>query len=184
MTIDIVDSIDEKINLFNDTYDTDIIAVFPDRKEIYVRDMGQFLKSFFAEWDDDVLFAEWDDDVFVDTDHNMRTVEKSMLTQDKRYQVFLQDDYTGYTVIGEYELASDAEEAIENCHVRQYNIRIAMNFEVSVTVTASSLSDAEDIAYNFCSDSMNLENRYYADDNIEEWDVTDTNIEITDSELA
>lgn len=175
MTIDIVDSINEKINLFNDTYDTDIIAVFPDRKEIYVRDMGQFLKSFFAEWDDDV---------FVDTDHNMRTVEKSVLTQDTRYQVFLQDDYTGYTVIGEYELASDAEEAIENCHVRQYNIRIAMNFEVSVTVTASSLSDAEDIAYNFCSDSMNLENRYYADDNIEEWDVTDSNIEITDAELA
>lgn len=175
MTIDIVDSIDEKINLFNETYDTDIIAVFPDKKEIYVRDMAEFLRTFFAEWDDDV---------FVDTDHNMRTVEKSVLTQDTRYQVFLQDDYTGYTVIGEYELASDAEEAIENCHVRQYNIRIAMNFEVSVTVTASSLSDAEDIAYNFCSDSMNLENRYYADDNIEEWDVTDTNIEITDSELA
>lgn len=175
MNIDIVDSIDEKINLFNETYDTDIVAVFPDRKEVYVRDMGQFLKSFFAEWDDDV---------FVDTDHNMRTVEKSVLTQDKRYQVFLQDDYTGYTIIGEYEAESDAEEAIENCHVRQYNIRIAMSFEVSVTVTASSLSDAEDIAYNFCSDSMNLENRYYADDNLEEWDVTDTNIEITDSELA
>lgn len=32
MNIDIVDSIDEKINLFNDTYDTDIIAVFPDKK--------------------------------------------------------------------------------------------------------------------------------------------------------
>lgn len=175
MNIDIVDSIDEKINLFSETYNTNVVAVFPDRKEIYVRDMGQFLKSFFAEWDDDV---------YVDADHNMRTVEKSVLTQDTRYQVFLQDDYTGYTVIGEYEIASDAEEAIENCHVRQYNIRIAMNFEVSVTVTASSLSDAEDIAYNFCSDSMNLENRYYADDNIEEWDVTDTNIEITDSELA
>ena len=141
MNIDIVDSIDEKINLFNETYDTDIVAVFPDRKEIYVRDMGEFLKSFFAEWDDDV---------FVDTDHNMRTVEKSMLTQDKRYQVFLQDDYTGYTIIGEYELASDAEEAIENCSTRQYNVTVAMNFEVSVTVTASSLSDAEDAAYNFC----------------------------------
>lgn len=175
MNIDIVDSIDEKINLFNDTYDTDIIAVFPDKKEIYVRDMGQFLKSFFAEWDDDV---------FVDTEHNMRTVENSVLTQDKRYQVFLQDDYTGYTVIGEYELASDAEEAITNCHVRQYNIRIAMNFEVSVTVTASSLSEAEDAAYNFCCDSMNLENRYTFQDNIDEWDIDDSNIEIIDSELA
>lgn len=70
MNIDIVDSIDEKINLFNETYDTDIVAVFPDRKEIYVRDMGEFLKSFFAEWDDDV---------FVDTDHNMRTVENLFL---------------------------------------------------------------------------------------------------------
>lgn len=175
MNIDIVDSIDEKINLFNDTYGTDIIAVFPDRKEIYVRDMGQFLKSFFADLDDEVP---------VDTDHNLRTVENSVLTQDKRYQVFLQDDYTGYTVIGEYELASDAEEAIESCIKRQYNIRIAMNFEVSVTVTASSLSEAEDAAYNFCCDSMNLENRYTFDDNIDEWDIDDSNIEITDSELA
>lgn len=175
MNIDIVDSIDEKINLFNNTYGTNVVAVFPDRKEIYVGDMAEFLRTYFAEWDDEVP---------VDTDHNMRTVEKSVLTGREMYQVFLQDDYTGYTVIGEYEIASDAEEAIENCNVRQYNIRIAMNFEVSVTVTASSLSDAEDIAYNFCSDSMNLENRYYADDNIEEWDVTDTNIEITDSELA
>lgn len=175
MTIDIVDSIDEKINLFNETYETDIIAVFPDRKEIYVRDMGQFLKSFFADWDDDV---------FVDTDHNMRTVEKSVLTQDTRYQVFLQDDYTGYTIIGEYELPSDAKEAIENCHVRQYNITVAMNFELSVTVTASSLSEAEDAAHDFCCDSMNLENRYTFDDNIDEWDITNTNIEIIDSELA
>lgn len=175
MNIDIVDSIDEKLNLFSANYGTDIIAVFPDRKEIYVRDMGQFLKS---------LFAEWDDDVFVDTDHNLRTVEKSVLTQDKRYQVFLQDDYTGYTVIGEYETESDATEAIENCSTRQYNITVAMNFEVSVTVTASSLSEAEDAAYNFCCDSMNLENRYTFQDNIDEWDVTDTNIEITDSELA
>ena len=31
---------------------------------------------------------------------------------------------------------------------------------------------------------MNLENRYTFDDNIDEWDVEDTNIEITDSELA
>lgn len=175
MNIDIVDSIDEKINLFNDTYDTDIIAVFPDKKEIYVRDMGQFLKAFFAEWDDDV---------FVDTDHNLRTVEKSVLTQDKRYQVFLQDDYTGYTIIGEYETESDAEEAIENCHVRQYNITVAMNFEVSVTVTASSLSEAEDAAYNFCADSMNLEDRYSYQDNIDEWDITDSDIGVTDCELA
>lgn len=177
MNINIVDSIDEKINLFNETYDTDIVAVFPDRKEIYVRDMGEFLKSFFAEWDDDV---------FVDTDHNMRTVEKSVLTQDTRYQVFLQDDYTGYTVIGEYELASDAEEAIETCHTRQYNIRVAMNFELSVTVTASSLSEAEDAAYNFCCESMNLDNHYLStfQDNIEEWDIDDSNIEIIDSELA
>lgn len=175
MTIDIVDLIDEKINFFNDTYDTDIVAVFPDRKEIYVRDMGEFLKAFFAEWDDDV---------FVDTDHNMRTVEKSVLTQDTRYQVFLQDDYTGYTVIGEYELASDAEEAIENCHMRQYNIRIAMNFELSITVTASSLSKAEDAAHDFCYDSMNLENHYTFDDNIDEWDINNSNIEIIDSELA
>ena len=93
MNIDIVDSIDEKINLFNDTYGTNVVAVFPDRKEIYVRDMGQFLKAFFADWDDEV---------FVDTDHNMRTVEKSVITQDTRYQVFLQDDYTSYTIIGEY----------------------------------------------------------------------------------
>ena len=175
MNIDIVDSIDEKINLFNDTYGTDIIAVFPDKKEIYVRDMGQFLKAYFAEWDDDV---------FVDVDHNMRTVENSVLTQDKRYQVFLRDDYTGYTVIGEYETESDAEEAIENCHIRQYNITVAMNYELSITVTASSLSEAEDAAYNFCCDSMNLENRYTFDDNIDEWDIDDSNIEIIDSELA
>lgn len=175
MNIDIVDSIDEKINLFNDTYDTDIIAVFPDRKEIYVRDMGEFLKSFFAEWDDDV---------FVDTDHNMRTVEKSVLTQDKRYQVFLQDDYTGYTIIGEYASENNAEEAIESCIKRQYNIRVAMNFELSITVTASSLSEAEDAAHDFCCDSMNLENRYTFDDNIDEWDIDNSNIEIIDSELA
>ena len=174
-TIDIVDSINDKINLFNDTYGTEIVAVFPEREEVYVRDMGQFLKAYFAEWDDDV---------FVDTEHNMRTVECSMLTQDKRYQVFLQDDYTGYTVIGEYELIEDAEEAIENCHTRQYNITVAMNFEVSVTVTANSLSEAEDAAYDFCNDSMNLENHYTHDENIDEWDITDTNVEITDSELA
>lgn len=170
MNIDIVDSIDEKINLFNETYDTDIIAVFPDRKEIYVRDMGEFLKSYFAEWDDDVL---------VDAGHNMCTVEKSVLTGREMYQVFLQDDYTGYTIIGEYETESDAEEAIENCHVRQYNIRVAMNYELSITVTASSLSEAEDAAYNFCCDSMNLENRYTFQGNID-----DSNIEIIDSELA
>lgn len=175
MTIDIVDSIDEKINLFNETYDTDIIAVFPDKKEIYVRDMCQFLKAYFAEWDDEA---------FVDTDHNIRTVENSVLTRDKRYQVFLQDDYTGYTVIGEYELASDAEEAITNCHVRQYNVRVAMNYELSITVTASSLSEAEDAAHDFCCDSMNLENRYTFDDNIDEWDIDNSNIEIIDSELA
>lgn len=175
MNIDIVDSIDEKINLFNDTYDTDIIAVFPDRKEIYVRDMCEFLKAFFADLDDEA---------FVDADHNMRTVEKSVLTQDKRYQVFLQDDYTGYTIIGEYANENNAKEAIEACIKRQYNITVAMNFEVSITVTASSLSEAEDAAYNFCCDSMNLENRYTFDDNIDEWDITDTNIEITDSELA
>lgn len=175
MNIDIVDSIDEKINLFNNTYGTNVVAVFPDRKEIYVGDMAEFLRTYFAEWDDDV---------FVDTDHNMRTVEKSVLTQDKRYQVFLQDDYTGYTIIGEYELSGDAEEAIENCHVRQYNITVAMNFEVSVTVTASSLSEAEDAAHDFCCDSMNLENRYTFDDNIDEWDIMNTNIEIIDSELA
>lgn len=175
MTIDIVDSIDEKINLFNDTYGTDVVAVFPDRKEIYVRDMCQFLKAYFAEWDDEA---------FVDADHNLRTVEKSVLTQDKRYQVFLQDDYTGYTVIGEYETESEAKDAIENCIIRQYNITVAMNYELSVTVTASSLSEAEDAAYNFCCDSMNLENRYTFQDNIDEWDITDTNIEIIDSELA
>lgn len=175
MTIDIVDSIDEKINLFNDTYGTDIIAVFPDRKEIYVKDMRQFLTVFFEDFDDDVP---------VDTDHNLRTVERSVLTQDKRYQVFLQDDYTGYTVIGEYETESDAKEAIENCHTRQYNVRVAMSFELSITVTASSLSEAEDAAYNFCRDSMNLENRYTFDDNIDEWDIDDSNIEIIDSELA
>lgn len=175
MTIDLVDSIDEKLNLFSDNYGADIIAVFPDRKEMYVRDMGQFLKS---------VFADWDDEVFIDTDHNMRIVGKSVLTGCETYQVFLQDDYTGYTIIGEYELASDAKEAIENCHKRQYNITVAMNFEVSVVVTASSLSEAEDAAYEFCSDSMNLENRYTFQDNIDEWDITDTNIEITDSELA
>lgn len=175
MNIDIVDSIDEKINLFNNTYGTNVVAVFPDRKEIYVGDMAEFLRTYFAEWDDEVP---------ADTDHNLRTVECSVLTQDKRYQVFLQDDYTGYTVIGEYETESDATEAIENCHVRQYNIRIAMNFELSVTVTASSLSEAEDAAYNFCCDSMNLENRYTFDDNIDEWDIDDSNIEIIDSELA
>ena len=175
ITIDLVDSINEKINLFNDHYGTDIVAVFPDREEIYVRDMGQFLKTYFEDWDDEVP---------VDTDHNLRTVEYSMLTQDKRYQVFLRDDYTGYTVIGEYELASDAEEAITNCHVRQYNITVAMNYEVTVTVTASSLSEAEDAAYDFCESSMNLENRYTYDDNIDEWDITNSNVEITDSELA
>ena len=175
MTIDIVDSIDEKINLFNDTYDTDIIAVFPDKKEIYVRDMCQFLKAYFADLDDET---------FVDADHNMRTVEKSVLTQDTRYQVFLRDDYTGYTVIGEYETASDATEAIEACIKRQYNVRVAMNYEITLTVTASSLSEAEDAAYSFCCDSMNLENRYTFDDNIDEWDIDDSNIEIIDSELA
>ena len=175
MTIDIVDSINEKINLFNDTYGTDIVAVFPEREEVYVRDMGQFLGAYFAEFDDEVP---------VDTDHNLRTVERSVLTQDKRYQVFLQDDDTGYTIIGEYELASDAEEAIENCHVRQYNITVAINYEISVTVTASSLSEAEDVAYDFCESSMNLENHYTYDDNIDEWDITNSNVEITDSELA
>ena len=175
ITIDLVDSINEKINLFNDHYGTDIVAVFPDREEVYVRDMGQFLKTYFEDWDDEVP---------VDTDHNLRTVEYSMLTQDKRYQVFLRDDYTGYTVIGEYETESDATEAIENCHVRQYNITVAMNYEVTVTVTASSLSEAEDAAYDFCESSMNLENRYTYDDNIDEWDITNSNVEITDSELA
>lgn len=175
MTIDIVDSINEKINLFNDTYGTDVIAVFPDRKEIYVRDMGQFLKAYFAEWDDEA---------FVDADHNMRQVSHSPLSEGTPYQVFLQDDYTGYTVIGEYETESAAKEAIEACITRQYNVTVAMSFEVSVTVTASSLSEAEEAAYNFCADSMNLENRYTLDDSIDEWDVSDTNIEIMDSELA
>lgn len=175
MTIDLVDSIDEKINLFSDTYGTDIIAVFPDRKEIYVRDMGQFLEAFFADLDDEA---------FVDVDHNMRTVEKSVLTGREMYQVFLKDDYTGYTIIGEYETESDAKEAIENFHLRQYYVTVAMNFEVTVTVTANSLSDAEDAAYNFCADSMNLEDRYTFDDHIDEWDITDSDIEITDSELA
>lgn len=175
MNIDIVDSIDEKINLFNDTYGTEIVAVFPDRKEIYVRDMCEFLKAYFAEWDDEA---------FVDADHNMRTVEKSVLTGREMYQVFLQDDYTGYTVIGEYETESAAKEAIESCIKRQYNVRVAMNFELSITVTASSLSEAEEAAHNFCWDSMNLENRYTFDDNIDEWDIDDSNVEIIDSELA
>lgn len=175
MNIDIVDSIDEKINLFNETYGTDVIAVFPDRKEIYVRDMCQFLKAYFADLDDEA---------FVDADHNMRTVEKSVLTQDTRYQVFLQDDYTGYTIIGEYASENNAIDAIEASITRQYNVRVAMNYEISLTVTASSLSEAEDAAYNFCCDSMNLENRYTFDDNIDEWDIDDSNIEIIDSELA
>lgn len=175
MTINLVDSIDEKLDAFSDNYGTDIVAVFPDKKEIYVRDMGEFLKAYFAEWDDEVP---------ADTDHNLRTVECSVLTQDKRYQVFLQDDYTGYTIIGEYESINDASDAIDTCHVRQYNIRVAINYDISVTVTASSLSEAEDAAYNFCCDSMNLENRYTYDDNIDEWDIDDSNIEIIDSELA
>ena len=175
ITMDIVDSINEKINLFNDHYGTEIVAVFPDKKEIYVGNMGQFLKTYFEDWDDEIP---------VDTDHNLRTVEYSMLTQDKRYQVFLQDDYTGYTVIGEYETESAAKEAIEACIKRQYNITVAMNYELSITVTASSLSEAEDAAYDFCESSMNLENRYTYDDNIDEWDITDSNVEITDSELA
>lgn len=175
MNIDLVDSIDEKINLFSDTYGTDVIAVFPDRKEIYVRDMCQFLKAFFAEWDDEV---------FVDTDHNMRQVSHLPLSEGTPYQVFLQDDYTGYTVIGEYETESAAKEAIENFHKRLYYVTVAMNFEVTVTVTANSLSDAEDAAYNFCADSLYLENRYSYQDNIDEWDITDSGIEITDSELA
>lgn len=175
ITIDIVDSINEKINLFNDTYGTEIVAVFPEREEVYVRDMGQFLKAYFEDFDDEVP---------VDTDHNLRTIERSMLTQDKRYQVFLRDDYTGYTVIGEYASENNAKEAIEARIKRQYNVRVAMNYELSVTVTASSLSEAEDAAYNFCCDSMNLENRYTFQDNIDEWDITDTNIEVTDSVLA
>ena len=175
MTIDLVDSIDEKLNLFGANYGTDIIAVFPDKKEIYVRDMAQFLKSFFADWDDEV---------FVDTDHNLRVTLHSLLTDDERYQVFLVDDYTGYTIIGEYELASDAKNAIENCHVRQYNVTVAMNFELSLTVTASSLSEAEDAAYQYCADTMSLEQRYSSNEQIEDWDVTDSNIEVTDAELA
>lgn len=175
ITIDLVDSIDEKINLFNDTYGTDIIAVFPDRKEIYVRDMRQFLKAYFAELDDEA---------FVDADNNMRQVSHSPLSEGTPYQVFLQDDYTGYTVIGEYETESAAKEAIEACIKRQYNVRVALSFDVSITVTASSLSEAEDAAYSFCCDSMNLENRYTFDDNIDEWDIDDSNIEIIDSELA
>lgn len=176
ITIDLVDSINEKINLFNDTYGTEIVAVFPEREEVYVRDMGQFLKTYFEDWDDEIPVDT--------TEQNLRTVERSMLTQDNRYQVFLRDDYTGYTIIGEYESMNDACEAIENCHTRQYNITVAMNFEVSVTVTASSLSEAEDAAHDFCCDSMNLENRYTFDDNIDEWDIDNTNIEIIDSELA
>lgn len=175
MKIDLVDSINERINLFNDAYGTDIVAVFPEREEVYVRDMRQLLTVYFEDFDDKVP---------VDTDYNLRTVERSVLTQDKRYQVFLQDDYTGYTVIGEYETESDAIEAIENCHTRQYNVRVAMNYELSITVTASSLSEAEDAAYDFCCESMNLENRYTFDDNIDEWDIDDSNIEIIDSELA
>lgn len=175
IAIDIVDSIDEKINLFNNTYGTNVVAVFPDRKEIYVGDMAEFLRTYFEDFDDEVP---------VDTYYNLRTVECSVLTQDKMYQVFLQDDYTGYTIIGEYAIASDAEEAIENCHVRQYNIRVAMNYELSITVTASSLSEAEDAAHDFCCDSMNLENRYTFDDNIDEWDIDNSNIEIIYSELA
>ena len=175
ITIDLVDSIDEKINLFNETYDTDIVAVFPDRKEIYVRDMGEFLKAFFADLDDEA---------FVDADHNMRQVSHSPLSEGTPYQVFLQDDYTGYTIIGEYETESAAKEAIEACIKRQYNVRVAMSFELSITVNASSLSEAEDAAFNFCCDSMNLENRYTFDDNIDEWDIDDSNIEIIDSELA
>lgn len=175
MTINLVDSIDEKLDAFSDNYGTDIIAVFPDRKEIYVEDMRQFLT---------VAFEDWDDEVPVDTDHNLRIVDKSVLTGDQRYQVFLQDDDTGYTIIGEYNCASDATEAIENCHERQYVVTIAMNYEVSVTVTASSLSAAEDIAYNFCADSMTLENSYRYQDTVDDWTVTDENVEITDSELA
>lgn len=175
MNIDIVDSIDEKINLFNETYDTDIIAVFPDKKEIYVRDMGQFLKAFFADFDDEA---------FVDADHNMRQVSHSPMSEGTPYQVFLQDDYTGYTVIGEYETESAAKEAIESCIKRQYNITVAMNYELSITVTASSLSEAEDAVYDFCCDSIDLESRYCSNDNIDGWDIDDSNIEIIDSELA
>lgn len=175
MTINLVDSIDEKLDAFSDNYGTDIIAVFPDRKEIYVEDMWQFLQ---------ILFEDWDDEIPVDTDHNLRIVDKSVLTGDQRYQVFLQDDDTGYTIIGEYESASDATEAIEHCHERQYYVTVAMNYEVSVTVTASSLSAAEDIAYNFCADEMTLEHSYRYQDTVDDWTVTDENVEITDSELA
>lgn len=175
MTINLVDSIDEKLDAFSDNYGTNIIAVFPDRKEIYVEDMRQFLTIFFEDWDDEVP---------VDTDHNLRIVDKSVLTGDQRYQVFLQDDDTGYTIIGEYESASEATEAIENCHERQYYVTVAMNYEVSVTVTASSLSAAEDIAYNFCADEMTLEHSYRYQDSVDDWDVTDENVQITDSELA
>ena len=31
---------------------------------------------------------------------------------------------------------------------------------------------------------MNLENHYTYDDNIEEWDIMNANVEVTDSELA
>ena len=175
ITINYVDRLDENIGCFSDCYGTDIVAVFPDKKEIYVEDMGQFLKAYFAEWDDDV---------FVDTEHNMRQVSHSPLSEGTPYQVFLRDDDTGYTIIGEYDFIEDAEEAITNCHTRQYNITVAMNYEISVTVTASSLSEAEDAAYYFCNDSMNLENHYTHDENIDEWDITDTNVAITDSELA
>ena len=126
ITIDYVDNINEQLDNFSNAYNTNVVAVFPDRKEIYVGDMAEFLITCFADWEDEVP---------VDTENNMRTVEYSVLTQDKRYQVFLQDDYTGYTIIGEYELPSDAEEAIENCHTRQYNITVAMNYEISVTVS-------------------------------------------------
>ena len=119
ITIDIVDSINEKINLFNDTYGTEVVAVFPEREEIYVREMGKFLKSYFEGFDDV-------EDVPVDIGRNIRTVERSVLTQDKRYQVFLQDEYTGYTVIGEYEIEDDAINTILDCTTRQYNIRVAM----------------------------------------------------------
>ena len=175
ITIDYVDNITEQLDNFSNAYNTNVVAVFPDRKEIYVGDMAEFLRTCFADWEDEVP---------IDTEHNMRAVECSVLTQDKRYQVFLQDDYTGYTIIGEYELIENAEEAIENCRERQYNITVAMNYEVSVTVTANSLSEAEDIAYDFCESSMNLENHYTYDDNIEEWDIMNANVEITDSELA
>lgn len=175
ITIDYVDNITEQLDNFSNAYNTNVVAVFPDRKEIYVGDMAEFLRTCFADWEDEVP---------IDTEHNMRAVECSVLTQDKRYQVFLQDDDTGYTIIGEYELIENAEEAIENCTQRQYWVTVAMNFEVKVMVNASSLSEAEDTAYDFCCDSMNLENHYTHDENIEDWDIADTNVEITDSELA